>query len=114
MSPTRDERGIVVTLRDTFRGSQVAPDAATKLEALGRVAAAHPDVAVQIVVHDAVPQGGGDDRAKAAAALVVKSGAKADRLATVMAGARTPVVDPSDLRNRGRNARLELVFVTTN
>jgi outer membrane protein OmpA-like peptidoglycan-associated protein len=71
-------------------------------------------LAVQIVVHDAVAQSGGDERAKAAAAAVVKGGAKADRLATVMAGTRTPVVDPSDLRNRGRNARLELVFLTAN
>lgn len=114
MSPSRDERGIIVTLRDAFRGAQVVPDALTKLEALGRVAAAHADLAVQIVVHDAVAQAGGDERAKAVAAAIVKGGAKADRLATVMAGTRVPVVDPSDLRNRGRNARLELVFVTAN
>jgi TPR repeat protein len=113
-SPSRDERGIVVTLRDAFHGSQVAPDAATKLEALGRVAAAHADLAMQVVVHDAVPQGGGDERAKAAAAVIVKGGAKADRMATVMAGTRAPVIDPLDARNRGRNARLELVFVTAN
>lgn len=111
-SPTRDERGIAVTLRDAFRGVQVAPDAETKLEALGRVAAAHADVAVQVVVHDATPQPGGDDRAKAAAAALIKGGAARDRLGAVSAGTRAPVVDPSDVRNRARNARLEIVFVT--
>ncbi len=113
-SPSRDERGIVVTLRDAFRGAQLVPEMATKLEALGRVAAAHADVALQVVVHDASPQGPNADRAKAAAAAIVKGGAKADRLATVMAGTRAPVIDPNDARNRARNARLEIVFVTTN
>jgi hypothetical protein len=111
-SPTRDERGVVVTLHDAFRGAQVVADAETKLEALGRVAAAHADVAVQVVVHDATPQPGGDERAKAAAAAVIKGGAARDRVGTVMAGTRAPVVDPGDLRNRARNARLEIVFVT--
>jgi len=55
LSPTRDERGVVVTLRDAFRGAQVVSEAASKLEALGRVAAAHADLAVQVVVHDASP-----------------------------------------------------------
>ena len=111
-SPIRDERGIVITLREAFRGAQLAPDAQTKLEALGRVATAHADVAVQVVVHDATPQPAGDERAKAAAAALVKGGAAPGRMATVMAGTRNPVVDPSDARNRGRNARLEVVFVT--
>jgi flagellar motor protein MotB len=113
-TPTRDERGVVVTLREAFRGAQVAPDAQTKLEALGRVAAAHADVAVQVVVHDASPQPAGDERAKAAATSVIKGGAARDRVSTVMAGTRVPVVDPADARNRARNARLEIVFVTGN
>ncbi len=111
-SPSRDERGVVVTLRDVFRGNQLAPEASTKLEAFGRVAAAHADVAVQIVVHDASPQGASDERGKAAAASLVKGGAKADKVAAIMAGTRAPVVDPNDARNRARNARLEIVFVT--
>lgn len=112
MSPARDERGVVVTLRDAFHGRVLAPAAATHLEALGRVAAAHADLAVQAVVHDAAPQPAGDDRAKAAAAALAKGGAKPDRIETFMAGTRAPVVDPSDARTRGRNARLEIVFVT--
>ena len=111
-SPSRDERGVVVTLREVFRGAQLAPEASQKLEALGRVAASHADVGVQVVVHDAVAQSGGDERGKAVEAALVKGGAKADRVTHVMAGTRAPVVDPADARNRGRNARVEIVFVT--
>ena len=112
-APSRDERGVVVTLREVFRGAQLSPDASQKLESLGRVAAAHADVGVQVVVHDAIAQGGGDDRGKAVEAALVKGGAKADRVTHVMAGTRAPVIDPGDARNRARNARVEVVFVTT-
>ena len=111
-APTRDERGVVVTLRDVFRGAALAPDAQKALEALGRVAAAHGDVGVQVVVHDAAPLAGGAERAKTAAAVVVASGAKPDHVVSDTAGTKAPVVDPSDVKNRGRNARLEVVFVT--
>jgi hypothetical protein len=111
-APTRDERGVVVTLRDVFRGAALAPDAQKALEALGRVAAAHGDVGVQIVVHDAAPLAGGAERAKTAAAVIVAGGAKADHVVSDTAGTKSPVVDPSDVKNRGRNARLEVVFVT--
>ncbi|HEY1960075.1 MAG TPA: hypothetical protein VGH28_30910 [Polyangiaceae bacterium] len=114
VSPTRDERGVVVTMRDAFRGRALAPDAETHLEALGRVAAAHADLALQVVVNDATPQGPSDERAKLASAALVKGGAKADKVETFMAGTRAPVVDPNDARNRARNARLEVVFVTGN
>jgi flagellar motor protein MotB len=114
LAPNRDERGVVVTLRDVFHGNQLAPDAETKLEALGRVAAAHADVGVQVVAHDAAFTSGGEDRAKAAAAAIVKGGAKSDRVTSASAGTRTPVVDPNDARNRARNARLDVVFVTKN
>jgi len=114
LSPTRDERGVVVTLHDAFQGRALAPAAAPKVESLGRVAAAHADLAVQVVVHDAFPQPAGDDRAKSAAAALAKGGAKPDRIATFMAGTRAPIADPNDPRVRTRNARLEIVFVTQN
>jgi hypothetical protein len=64
------------------------------------------------VVHDASPSSGGEDRAKAALAAVVKGGAKADHAAPFFAGTRTPIVDPNDARTRQRNARVDVVFVT--
>jgi len=112
LSPTRDERGIVVTMRDVFRGNAIDAAAQPRLEALGRVASSHGDLPIQVVVHDAVAAGPSDERAKAVAAALVKGGAKADKIAPVMAGTRAPVVDPNDARNRQRNARVEVVFVT--
>lgn len=111
-SPSRDERGVVVTIRDAFRGNALSPEAQKALEALGRVAAAHADVGVQIVVHDATALAAGPDRAKTAAAAVVTGGAKADRVTSDWAGLKIPVVDPADAKNRGRNARVDVVFVT--
>ncbi len=111
-SPSRDERGVVVSLRDAFRGAALSPEAQKALEALGRVAAAHADVGVQVVVHDAAVAPQGIERARAAQAALATGGAKADRTTADWAGTKIPVVDPSDAKNRGRNARVDVVFVT--
>lgn len=112
-SPSRDERGVVVTLRDVYRGAELTDDASTKLRDLGRVAAAHPGFAVQVVVHDAAAAKDADDakRAQAAVAALVAGGATAARVDTELAGARIPVADPADARVRARNERLDVVFV---
>jgi outer membrane protein OmpA-like peptidoglycan-associated protein len=122
--PTRDERGIVVTVRGVFAGgfagTMLTDDGAAKLEKLGRVAAAHPGVGVQLIVHDAQAPGARDDghadrdnrRADAVAKALVAGGAPAARLKTERAGNRTPLVDPYDGRLRDRNERVDVVFVT--
>jgi outer membrane protein OmpA-like peptidoglycan-associated protein len=51
-------------------------------------------------------------RAHVAAAALVAGGAIPARVKPETAGARAPVVDPSDARHRGRNARLDVVFVS--
>jgi hypothetical protein len=114
--PTRDERGIIVTLRGAFAGVKLTDEGAAALRKLGRVAAAHPSVGVQVVVHDALAPAASDDadaqRADAASKAVVEGGAAAARVKTERAGARAPLVDPSDARVRARNERLEVVFVS--
>lgn len=115
--PVRDERGVVVTLHDAFQGASLAPDATKKLADLGRVAAAHPGFAVQLVVHDATAPGAKDTtdakRADAATQTLVAAGAPAARVKSETAGAREPLVDPSDAKARPRNERLDVVFVAT-
>lgn len=111
-SPSRDERGVVVTLRDAFRGNALTPEAQKALEALGRVAAAHADVGVQVVVHDATALAQGPDRARVAAGALATGGAKPDHTAAEYAGIKIPIVDPADAKNRPRNARVDVVFVT--
>ncbi|HEX3345290.1 MAG TPA: hypothetical protein VHS09_11990, partial [Polyangiaceae bacterium] len=115
--PARDERGVVVTLHDAFHGAELGPDAAAKLKDLGRVAAAHPGFAVQVVVHDAVPPRAKDDadarRGDAAVQALVAGGAPAGRIKPELVGTRAPLVDPRDARQRARNERLDVVFVAS-
>jgi flagellar motor protein MotB len=114
--PSRDERGVVVTLRNAFKGTALEEAAQRKLADLGRVATAHPAFAVQIVLHDASEPTAHEaeadaQRAEAASAAIILGGATKDRLASVLAGARSPLVDPADAHHRARNARLDVVFV---
>jgi flagellar motor protein MotB len=113
--PTRDERGVVVTLRGAFQGAKLTPDAEAKLESLGRVAAAHPGFGVQVVVHDAQAPAAKDEtdaqRADATVKALVTGGAVTARVKAELAGARAPAVDPSDARLRTRNERVDVVFI---
>ena len=115
--PARDERGVVVVLRDAFKGTGLSEKGAASLAELGRIAVAHPGFAVQVVVHDAAPPSAAEaaadtQRGQAAAAAIVGAGEPAARVEAVAAGARAPIVDPQDARHRARNARLEIVFVS--
>lgn len=113
--PSRDERGVVVTLRGGFRGVELTDAAASKVKDLGRVASAHPGFAVQVVVHDAAAPAAHDEgdakRADATVKALVAGGADAARVHAELAGARLPVVDPGDAKMRARNERVEVVFV---
>jgi hypothetical protein len=116
-APSRDERGIVVLLRDAFKGTTLTTPATTTLAELGRIALAHPGFAVQVVLHDASPPSAGEaaadsQRVQAAAAALVGAGLPAAKVKTETAGARAPLIDPQDARHRSRNARLEVVFVS--
>jgi len=111
--PSRDDRGIVVTLRKVFQKGALSKEAQERLNELGRVAKDHPAFPLQIVVHASGPtpsretliaQGGEIGRALSAMGL------PAERLHVEAAGATKPVVDPSG-RDRHRNERVEIVFV---
>ncbi len=112
--PSRDERGVVVTLRGAFKGTALVADAERQLRELGRVAAAHANYPVQIVVHDAVAPGESERYADAARGKLAAAALAAPEVATSVetVGASLPTTDPAEPRNRGRNARLEVVFVS--
>lgn len=115
LAPTADERGVVVTLRGAYRGTELTENAVTTLRELGRVAAAHPSFGVQVVVHDTTQPPANDvrdaQRADAAVQALIAGGANGSRVAAELAGARAPVVDPADPKARSRNERIEVVFV---
>lgn len=116
--PMRDERGVMVALRGTYRGTELLDDANAKLNELGRVASAHPSFAIQVVVHDAAPPARGtpDDtdlkRGEAAVHALIAGGASPSRIHAELAGSRLPIADSNDVRQRQRNERLEIVFVS--
>jgi len=115
-SPYRDERGVVVTLRDVFKGTSLAADAEGKLKELGRVLGAHPAYAAQVVIHSATAPSNDElaaekQRAELAAKAIASSAGSA-KVEAEVAGNRAPVVDPSDVKLRAKNARLDVVFVT--
>jgi hypothetical protein len=116
-SPARDERGVVITVRGAFRGSDLTQTASAMLMELGRVAAAHPAFALQVVVHDAQPPGPDDatdaKRAAATVQALVAGGAVASRVKAELAGARVPLLDPRARSAIVRNERMDVVFVSS-
>lgn len=116
LAPARDERGVVVTLRSAFKAEKLTPEAETKVSDLGRVAAAHPAFAVQVVLHDAQAPSAAETavnrkRGEAIAHALTAGGVPAAKIKVEQAGARAPIVDPKDAKHRDRNARVEIVFV---
>ena len=114
--PSPDERGVVVAIQGAFAPTTVlTASAMDKLTELARVAVAHPEFGVQVVVHDAVQPRPNDhrdsDRADAAVRALVAAGVLASRIQIQLAGARLPVLDPADKSASSRNERLEIVFV---
>jgi hypothetical protein len=120
LSPSRDDRGVFVTLRGLFGGGKggaggLTPAAETKLGELGRIAAAHPAFPVEVVLHHDRPVPAKDapaERARAeAVAKALGAAARGVRVESIDAGNGAPVVDPAGA-DRARNARVEIVFVT--
>jgi hypothetical protein len=108
LSPMRDDRGVVVTLRELFAASQLTKEARDRLAALGRVAQAHADFPVQVVVH-----GAGTDRQQgdAVVRVLVDAGANKERVLVEAAGSAHPLLDASLARDPKRNDRIEVIFV---
>lgn len=114
--PRRDDRGVVVTLRDLFQGKTLSPAGTAALAAVAQVAKSHPSFPVMVVLHQR--QGPRDARAKTlwdergevvVAALVKHLGDKRVGKAH-QAGTAAPLVDPKGPHAK-RNERVELVFV---
>jgi flagellar motor protein MotB len=119
LAPWRDERGVVVTLRSLFgpgKTDKLSTEGESTLRDLGRIAAAHPGFAVQVVIHDSAPPSSADlaldkKRGEAIERALAGGGASTAKTKVEQAGARAPVFDPSDTRRREKNARIEIVFV---
>lgn len=113
-APSRDDRGVFVTVRGIFTGDALSAAGDTKVAEVAKIAAAHPTFPLAVVVHhDRAPAGKEEAslraRADAVVAALKKNGAA--KATSIVAGAAAPVVDPLG-KDKARNARVEFVFIT--
>jgi hypothetical protein len=108
----RDDRGVVVVLRDLFDNKNALTEAGTELlSSLGRIAKAHPQFPVLVVAHTARAADTSDAaRVQLAAEQLKKAGAP--QVSTHAASDSQPVADKKRRGASARNARLEIVFVS--
>lgn len=114
MEPARDERGVVITLRDVFESDgSLKASARERLTELDRVAAANGRFPIAIVVHsDASIANKELGRWQARGATVASALASVDkaRSLVVVAADSQPIVSSAS-SDRSRNARIEIVFI---
>jgi outer membrane protein OmpA-like peptidoglycan-associated protein len=113
LEPSRDDRGVVVTLRLPFgKDDQLKSEAKTRLTELAGVAKANPAFPVQVVVHSGtkLPPTRETLRADRAAAALREAGAPS--VAVHAVGTTLPGLDPARSGGGERNERVEVVFVS--
>ena len=113
LMPYRDDRGIVVTLRGIFAKTETVSKAGTEqLTLLARVAKAHPDFPVLVVVHSSLGTATPRDTKRADAIAELLRGAGAPKVEARAAGGGQPVANPARPGAPARNERIEIVFVS--
>jgi len=118
---TKTERGIVVTLAETYwsapRAATFAPAAGVRLGSLGELLASNPDYRVQIESHTddrgtaEELESLTDQRAKAIAQRLSQLGVTDTRLETRGAGANLPVAPNTTNASRAKNRRVQLTLI---
>lgn len=107
-TPSRDERGVAVSLRGAFGADGVITAAARQeLASIGKVVEAHRDFPLLLVGH-----GAGRDIERQLDAVKAELGhAGSGPIEVQAAGERLPLLPPGAAGARERNTRIELVFV---
>lgn len=114
MEPGRDERGVVITLRDVFEADgSLKASARERLAELDRVASAHTRFPIAIVVHSDANIGPKElPRWQARGAAVAGALSSVDKTRTVvLVAADTQPLVASSSSDHARNARIEIVFI---
>jgi hypothetical protein len=112
LAPSRDDRGVVVTLEAPFeRDDKLTARAATRLGDLAGVAKAHPDYPLMLVVHSASKLPDAREAARGEHAAVTLREHGAPRVETATVGIALPRLDPHAPGAAQRNDRVEVVFV---
>jgi hypothetical protein len=102
----------VVVLRGAFPATGAPPkEIAERLALLGRVAKAHPDFPLLVVVHSAKGRPTADDEKRAKTVADALRQAGAPKVETHAAGGAQPIASPDRAGAPERNQRIEIVFV---
>lgn len=112
LEPSRDDRGVVVTLQKPFgKDDQLSGEAKTRLGELAGVAKANPAFPVQVVIHSGtkLPPARETLRADRAASALREAGAPSVEAHAV--GTALPGLDPKRSGGSERNERVEVVFI---
>lgn len=113
MSPERDERGVIVTLRSAFDADALTGPAKERLAELDRVAKTHPRFPIAIVLHSDKPLAAGEKarwEARGKAIADALGSVEGPRKVVFVAGDDVPLV-PRSSSERAANARVEIVFI---
>jgi outer membrane protein OmpA-like peptidoglycan-associated protein len=117
---TKNERGIIVTLPESFwsaaRTSTFAPNADARLIALADAINSNPDYSVVVESHtdnSGTPdqlQALTNDRAQAIASRITSLGVAAGRLQASGMGASLPIAPNTTAASRARNRRVQIIL----
>jgi hypothetical protein len=108
--PSRDDRGISVTVRDAFSGSGLSAHAHTELKKLEAILKGEASLSVLVVIHGANSNLTRDGaRGREAVAVLKQMGASKTDMQ--IAGDRLPLVERGKPGAVERNERLEVVFL---
>ena len=111
-APSRDDRGVSVSLRDLFGpDGKLTQRARPELERLVRVAEAHPDFPVLLVGHSSSERGTVEVGRQLELLRTALAGSGVSKLAVASVGDRQPLLPQRSPSARARNQRIELVFV---
>lgn len=113
LDPERDERGVVVVMREVFDGEALSKSARERLGDLERVAATHPRFPIAVVLHSDKPLSKAERskwEARGVALLAAMKGVDDARKRVILAEDAVPVVARSS-SERASNARVEIVFI---
>jgi hypothetical protein len=109
-TPSRDDRGIAVTLQEPFSGNDLAPVARTALKRLEPIVKEQASIPLLVVVHGAHSNTKRDEARGHAAAVVLRQ-LGASKTDIRIAGDRLPLLERTTPGAAQRNERLEIVFV---
>jgi hypothetical protein len=112
LRPSRDDRGVVVTLERAFeRDDRLTKEAQARLGELAAIAKSHPTFPVLVVVHSAQRLPEPRDAARIEHALSVLRASGAPTVEAASVGNALPGLDRRQPGAAARNERVEIVFV---